>query len=50
MHFRCDSQEGGDDPYSMDTSKIAQLGFPAFKTLEQMFDDFIKSFRDKGLL
>ncbi|KAF3430868.1 hypothetical protein FNV43_RR25597 [Rhamnella rubrinervis] len=44
------SQEGDNNPHSMDTSKIAQLGFPAFKSLDQMFDDSIKSFQDKGFL
>ncbi|KAI4313932.1 hypothetical protein L6164_026874 [Bauhinia variegata] len=47
---KCSSQEGDNNPHSMDTTKIAQLGFPAFKSLEQMFDDCIKSFQDKGLL
>ncbi|KAL4311262.1 hypothetical protein GQ457_01G012740 [Hibiscus cannabinus] len=44
------SQEGDNNAHSMDTSKIQQLGLPAFKSLPQMFDDCIKSFQDKGLL
>ncbi|CAI0455762.1 unnamed protein product [Linum tenue] len=44
------AQKGDSNPHSMDTSKIAQLGFPPFKTLEQMFDDCIISFQQKGLL
>lgn len=47
---KCSSQEGDNNPHSMDTTKITQLGFPSFKTLEQMFDDCIKSFQDKGFL
>ncbi|GKV43972.1 hypothetical protein SLEP1_g51202 [Rubroshorea leprosula] len=47
---KCSSQEGDNNPHSMDTSKIHQLGFPAFKALDEMFDDCIKSFQDKGFL
>ncbi|KAJ9163352.1 hypothetical protein P3X46_023029 [Hevea brasiliensis] len=47
---KCSSQEGDNNPHSMDTTKIAQLGFPPFKTLQQMFDECIKSFQDKGFL
>ncbi|XP_048318978.2 tetraketide alpha-pyrone reductase 2 [Ziziphus jujuba] len=47
---KCSSQEGDNSLHSMDTSKIAELGFPAFKSLDQMFDDCIKSFQDKGFL
>ncbi|CAO2830016.1 unnamed protein product [Amaranthus hypochondriacus] len=47
---KCGSQKGDDRPHSMDTTKIQQLGFPAFKTIPQMFDDCIKSFQDKGYL
>lgn len=47
---RCSFQEGDCNPHNMDTSKISELGFPGFKTIEQMFDDSIKSFQDKGFL
>ncbi|KAM2887300.1 hypothetical protein FF1_011190 [Malus domestica] len=47
---KCSSVEGDSNPHSMDTSKIAQLGFPPFKTLETMFDDCITSFQQKGFL
>ncbi|KAJ7943170.1 Cinnamoyl-CoA reductase [Quillaja saponaria] len=47
---KCSSVQGDNNPHSMDTTKIAQLGFPAFKTVEQMFDDGIKSFQEKGYL
>lgn len=50
MVCRCGSQEGDNNTHSMDTTKITQLGFPAFKSLEQMFDDCIKSFQEKGFL
>ncbi|CAK8535981.1 unnamed protein product [Lathyrus sativus] len=46
----CGSQEGDNNAHSMDTTKITQLGFSKFKSLEQMFDDCIKSFQDKGFL
>lgn len=47
---RCGSQKVDDKPHSMDTTKIQQLGFPAFKPIPQMFDDCIKSFQEKGFL
>ncbi|KAM5567715.1 tetraketide alpha-pyrone reductase 2 [Rosa sericea] len=47
---KCSSKEGDNNPHSMDTTKIAQLGFPPFKTLEKMFDDCITSFQEKGFL
>ncbi|PON95924.1 NAD(P)-binding domain containing protein [Trema orientale] len=47
---KCSSQVGDSNPHSMDTTKISQLGFPSFKTLDQMFDDCIKSFQEKGFL
>ncbi|KAL6186593.1 hypothetical protein ACLB2K_042713 [Fragaria x ananassa] len=46
---KCSSNEGDNNPHSMDTTKIAQLGFPPFKTIEEMFDDCITSFQEKGL-
>ncbi|QHO43738.1 tetraketide alpha-pyrone reductase 2 isoform X1 [Arachis hypogaea] len=47
---KCSSLEGDNNPHSMNTTKITQLGFPPFKTLEQMFDDCIQSFQERGLL
>ncbi|KAI9078520.1 hypothetical protein K1719_039458 [Acacia pycnantha] len=47
---KCSNKEGDNNPHSMDTTKIAELGFPPFKSLEQMFDDCIKSFQEKGFL
>ncbi|KAL2899119.1 Tetraketide alpha-pyrone reductase 2 [Bienertia sinuspersici] len=47
---KCGPKKGDDQPHSMDTSKIKQMGFPGFKTVPQMFDDCIKSFQEKGLL
>ncbi|XP_047177573.1 tetraketide alpha-pyrone reductase 2-like [Vigna umbellata] len=47
---KCSSQQGDDNPHSMDTTKITQLGFPPFITLDRMFDDCITSFQDKGFL
>ncbi|CAO2830018.1 unnamed protein product [Amaranthus hypochondriacus] len=44
------SRVGDNNPHSMDTSKIMQLGFSGFKNISQMFDDCIKSFQDKGCL
>ncbi|KAG9448963.1 hypothetical protein H6P81_008928 [Aristolochia fimbriata] len=46
----CGDQKGDNNPHSMDTSKIKQLGFPDFKTIPQMFDDCIKSFQERGFL
>ncbi|PIN22552.1 Flavonol reductase/cinnamoyl-CoA reductase [Handroanthus impetiginosus] len=47
---KCSSQKGGDNPHSMDSSKIINLGLPPLKSLDQMFDDCIKSFQEKGFL
>ncbi|KAK4263793.1 hypothetical protein QN277_029164 [Acacia crassicarpa] len=47
---RCNNQEGENIPHSMDTSKIAALGLPTFKGLQDMFNDCIKSFQHKGFL
>ncbi|GMY18352.1 tetraketide alpha-pyrone reductase 2 isoform X2 [Fagus crenata] len=47
---KCSNEKGDNNPHSMDTTKIAQLGFPPFKTLDQMFDDCIRSFQEKGFL
>ncbi|KAL4609989.1 hypothetical protein ACB092_08G020200 [Castanea dentata] len=38
------------NPHAMDTTKIAQMGFPPFKTHDRMFDDCIRSFQEKGFL
>lgn len=46
----CSGQKGDDRPHKMDTSKIKALGFPPFLSVQQMFDDCIKSFQDKGFL
>ncbi|CAO2160888.1 unnamed protein product [Urochloa humidicola] len=46
----CSAQKGDDRPHKMDTAKIQALGFPPFLSVQQMFDDCIKSFQDKGLL
>ncbi|OVA04996.1 NAD-dependent epimerase/dehydratase [Macleaya cordata] len=47
---KCGDQKGDNNPHSMDTSKIRQLGLPAFKTIPEMFEDCIKSFQEKGFL
>ncbi|KAI3811921.1 hypothetical protein L1987_16617 [Smallanthus sonchifolius] len=47
---KCSSQKGDNNPHSMDSSKILQLGLSPLKTLEKMFDDCIKSFQAKGFL
>ncbi|CAK9158699.1 unnamed protein product [Ilex paraguariensis] len=47
---KCSSQEGDNNPHSIGSSKILQLGLPALTTLDQMFDDCIKSFQQKGFL
>ncbi|KAF0918406.1 hypothetical protein E2562_023560 [Oryza meyeriana var. granulata] len=46
----CSSQKGDDRAHKMDTTRIRALGFPPFLSVQQMFDDCIKSFQDKGLL
>ncbi|KAF3325181.1 tetraketide alpha-pyrone reductase 2 [Carex littledalei] len=47
---RCGSNLGYADQHSLDTSKLSELGFPAFTSIEHMFDDCIASFQEKGLL
>lgn len=44
------SHQSDECKHRFDTSKIMKLGFPDFKCISEMFDDCIKSFRDKGLL
>ncbi|KAL8463254.1 hypothetical protein ACS0TY_034045 [Phlomoides rotata] len=47
---KCSSQKGDDNPHSMDSSKIIKLGLPPMKTFDQMFDDCITSFQERGFL
>nr|XP_023885139.1 tetraketide alpha-pyrone reductase 2-like [Quercus suber]POE69894.1 tetraketide alpha-pyrone reductase 2 [Quercus suber] len=47
---KCGNEKGDNNPHTMDTTKIAQLGFPPFKTHDRMFDDCIRSFQEKGFL
>ncbi|PIA36706.1 hypothetical protein AQUCO_03300132v1 [Aquilegia coerulea] len=47
---KCSNSAGDNNPHSMDTSKINDLGLPVFKTIPQMFDDCIRSFQGKGFL
>ncbi|XP_052187232.1 tetraketide alpha-pyrone reductase 2 isoform X2 [Diospyros lotus] len=47
---KCGNQKGDDTPHAMNCSKILELGLPPPKTLDQMFDDCIKSFQAKGFL
>ncbi|VVA98702.1 unnamed protein product [Arabis nemorensis] len=47
---KCGSEEGRDMPHSLDPRKIHELGFGSFKSLDEMFDDCIKCFQDKGLI
>ncbi|KAI3433229.1 Epimerase domain-containing protein [Psidium guajava] len=51
-HFenKCGSQSGDNNLHIMDSGKIMELGLPPLKSLEQMFDDCIKSFQDRGYL
>ncbi|KAI6677033.1 hypothetical protein NL676_037829 [Syzygium grande] len=47
---KCSSQRGDNNPHSVDCGKITELGLPPLKSLQQMFDDFVKSFQDRGYL
>ncbi|PSR84936.1 Tetraketide alpha-pyrone reductase [Actinidia chinensis var. chinensis] len=47
---RCGEQKGDNNPHSMNSDKIIQLGLSPLKPLDQMFDDCIKSFQGKGFL
>lgn len=47
---KCGAEEGNDIKHTMNTSKIKNLGLASFKSLEQMFEDCIKSFEGRGLL
>ncbi|XP_020584000.1 tetraketide alpha-pyrone reductase 2 [Phalaenopsis equestris] len=47
---KCDEKEGDSNPHSMNCSKLEELGLKSFKTVTQMFDDCILSFRNGGLL
>ncbi|CAF2063122.1 unnamed protein product [Brassica oleracea var. botrytis] len=50
LENKCSNKEGDNNPHSMDTRKIHELGFASFKSLPEMFDDCIRSFQEKGLL
>ncbi|XP_038986073.1 tetraketide alpha-pyrone reductase 2-like isoform X2 [Phoenix dactylifera] len=43
-------EHGEDNPHSMDTTKIRDLGMPPFKTIPQMLDECVKSLQEKGFL
>ncbi|KAK4487537.1 hypothetical protein RD792_005816 [Penstemon davidsonii] len=47
---KCGTQKGDDNQHSMDISKIMNLGLPPLKSLDQMLDDCISSFQEKGFL
>nr|AFX98067.1 cinnamoyl-CoA reductase [Cunninghamia lanceolata]QBC40972.1 cinnamoyl-CoA reductase [Cunninghamia lanceolata] len=47
---QCGTEQGNAPPHTMNTGKIRSLGFGNFKSIEQMFEDCIRSFQEKGLL
>ncbi|GLJ38956.1 hypothetical protein SUGI_0794260 [Cryptomeria japonica] len=47
---QCGPDQGNATPHTMNTGKIKNLGFGNFKSLDQMFEDCIRSFQEKGLL
>lgn len=47
---KCGTEEGNAIPHTINTSKIKNLGLASFKSIEQMFEDSIKSFERRGLL
>ncbi|KAL3501709.1 hypothetical protein ACH5RR_036158 [Cinchona calisaya] len=47
---KCSNLKGDNNPHSMDSNKIIQLGLPPLKSLDQMFEDCIRSFQVKGFL
>uniref|UniRef100_A0A803L7L6 Uncharacterized protein n=1 Tax=Chenopodium quinoa TaxID=63459 RepID=A0A803L7L6_CHEQI len=49
-NWKPDNKEGDDNPHSMDTSKMMQLGLAGFKSIPDMLDDCIRSFQEKGFL
>ncbi|KAF3773764.1 Tetraketide alpha-pyrone reductase 2 [Nymphaea thermarum] len=50
LKARCGEQVGDSNPHRMDTKKAQELGLTAFKIVDQMFDDCIKSFQIDGLI
>lgn len=47
---RCSDMPPGDDiHHKMDTTKIKKLGLTEFKSIEQMFDDMLRSLHEKHL-
>jgi nucleoside-diphosphate-sugar epimerase len=47
---KCSNRVGDNQRHSMDSSKIMKLGMLPPKSTDQMFDDCIKSFQEKGFL
>ncbi|GLJ09509.1 hypothetical protein SUGI_0110920 [Cryptomeria japonica] len=47
---QCGRDQGNATPYTMNTAKIKSLGFGNSKSIEQMFEDSIRSFQEKGVL
>ncbi|GLJ09417.1 hypothetical protein SUGI_0109170 [Cryptomeria japonica] len=47
---KCGAEQGNASPHKLNTGKLRSLGFGNFKSLEQMFEDCITSFQEKGLL
>ncbi|XP_057872595.1 tetraketide alpha-pyrone reductase 2 isoform X2 [Cryptomeria japonica] len=47
---QCGTEQGNALPHTMNTAKIRSLGFGNFKSIDQMFEDCIRNFQEKGLL
>lgn len=47
---KCSNKKGDNNPHIMDSTKVEKLGLPPLKSIDQMFEDCIKSFQDKGFL